>query len=230
MSAALTYLNRPFAVFVENSRADRYFINAFMTHEERRHFGELVEKGWVQIVHGGGLGDLKRQVEEEFGRANGANLRAFSLFDSEAVVPGQPCADSVQLKETCQRLGMKHLQLARRAIENYLPSGALAMWCHSLKRTKRLGGVLRSFLRMNRAQKSHFNMKGGFKADRKHNSSAGTLFNNLDAKQLAELELGFGSRVARCFERPELVPKRELEEDGGWPEVRPAIGTMFSMI
>ena len=50
------------------------------------------------------------------------------LFNSDAGAAGQPSDQSAVLKRICVESGMHHHQLARRAIENYLPRSAFEYW------------------------------------------------------------------------------------------------------
>lgn len=218
---ALRVLESPLRVLVENQRRDGAFLAA-IGFRYRRRWADL-QQGGVELRHGGGVTEMSEQVRA-CGPGTIDRLRTFVIFDSDALAPGQPSAQSQRLRKECEELKIPHHQLMRRAAENYLPPPALA------EKTTRRGReqqdlfleAAQAFGRLEPAQRHHFNMKAGFQGDDKNSRrhEADQLFANVADEIRRPLARGFGRDVGDLFADPELLQEQWLFADGQEPEVR----------
>ncbi|NBC47324.1 MAG: hypothetical protein GVY22_04890 [Gammaproteobacteria bacterium] len=136
---ALRLLQTPLGVMVENRRADWRFLLALAPPVQRDQLQHALDQGWLEILHAGGLGDMKAWLEELLVKpftsvSNAARLlRLWVMFDRDAdsADRSQPSQASIAMKTLCESAPARpwplgHYQLGRRAIENYLPVVAIA--------------------------------------------------------------------------------------------------------
>jgi hypothetical protein len=180
---ALRLLQTPLGVMVENRRADWRFLLALAPLAQRDHLRRALDRGWLEILHAGGLGEmkawLKDLVEQPFASASNAArlLRLWVMFDRDAdpADRSQPSRASLAMKDLCQSAPERpwplgHHQLDRRTIENYLPETALRRWqsdksgAEGTKRRKMADALCK--LRRDKPQAARqYNMKSGLLAD-----------------------------------------------------------------
>jgi hypothetical protein len=221
---------KPFRVVLENGTSDAAFLLAMMFAEEQRWFRDRIEKEWILLEHAGGIGDLKKRVDWAAEHPSRA-IRAAAMFDGDAVE--RPATEpevssafrarfyraSVEALDACERAqagdieAFPHHMLRRRAIENYLPIGALHRWAEAAagaerRRRRRLVKAL-----SRESFRPFFNMKKGHQGDRGRQPPPSWL----PSEQGTPLEGGFGRDISRRF-----ADARELElrEDGGFDELR----------
>lgn len=230
INCSLDLLARPVLLFVENNSADRNFLLRFMTHEERAQVIDFQSRGWLYFVHGGGIGDLRRQVadhSEAIHRSMRPNLM-YALCDSDALLPGGTSLNAKLVSETCASLGIPHHCLARRNIENYITRNALAQWCDKNKRAKpKMFRRLQALFRLTDAQRHHFNVKKGLAGDEDPASKA--LYRSMGEYDRGLLKEGFGTNVSSCFEFDGWITRKDLEEDNSWVEMRSTIDSVLRM-
>ncbi len=226
---ATLFLERPLSLLLEDSITDRAFLMAMLTPEERHSLNRQTERGYVQVEHGGGLGSMHAQVlarrTDPFAR-----YRLWVLFDSDALRPNKPSAQSETLRGACG--DVPHHQLVRRSIESYLPGPALNAWGYigtGRAAKRRRGRILDAFFRLASAQRHHFNMKGGLSGDAaRADASAGDLFDNLAEEDRDVLSNGFGSQIGDLFQTVH-VTEQALRRDSGWSELRPVVERLISL-
>lgn len=235
LADARRVLRRPFEVYVEDGTNDR----ALMTTEERELIERLEKDERLKFVHGGG----SRLETEVVRRAalHGARLQTWVLTDSDAMRPGAPSRASQAIVDACTAARIPHHRLGRRYIESYLPPAALERWAAARpsRRTTNLP-IARAFARMSGPQRHHYNMKGGFEADRPRRAETEGLYYGLDARDRDRLQSGFGRKIGELFQgrypgtegdRPEdriALSEQELRRDGGREEIRPAIRELLA--
>lgn len=227
---ARAFLERPFALLLEDEISDRDFLLKMLTKEERKVLQERIDRGFVRVQHGGGLPNMRRHILD---RQGDPALRhtTWVLFDSDAMQPGVPSAQSEALRAVCG--GIPHHQLRRRYMESYLPARALNGWAargsdHD-ERAERFA-LLRGFLRMQVVQRHHFNMKRGFASDEaRTDATAGTLYDNVTSEDKAVLRYGFGTTVGTLFGGAD-VTESDLRRDSGWSELRPVIQELLAQV
>jgi len=193
---ARQFIPIPFKIFVENNQADKAFLLSLLADEYRETLVELELNHWLIFVHGGGTGDLLKQISWEANNTMRADLRCFSYFDNDGLVPLKPSAKSVQISEECQRYGIKHHQLARRAIENYIPISALELWAseQQSRRARHMRRQLTPFKKLSNEERDHFNMKSG-----PHGDDNTIIYPALSVDEVRQLQKGFGTKVATIY-------------------------------
>lgn len=202
---ARLYLPIPFKIFVENNDADRAFLLSLLDDDKREYLLELQLKHWLVFVHGGGTGDLQKQIVWEAEKTMRADLRSFAYFDNDGLVPGQPSKKTMQIANECAKHRIHFHQLTRRAIENYIPISGLALWA-SIKdgrRAKHTRRQLTPFRKLNDAERDHFNMKAGPNGD----GNSAVTYPKLNQHELRLIKKGFGQKVASIFQHPNFRDK-----------------------
>jgi hypothetical protein len=226
---ARTFLERPIVLLLEDAKNDQEFLLTMLTAEERKVVQRYLDRGFLRVDHGGGLENMLHRVVDA-ARDRQRTDRLWVLFDSDALQPGQPSASSERLRIACA--AVPHYQLRRRFIESYLTPQALHGWAttpnRKSERDRRLT-ILREFLKLRKEQRHHFNMKGGFEGDaRRTDASAGTLYDDVADPTRRALRHGFGPEIRRLFATH--VTERDLREDSGWSELRPAIQVLLAQL
>ncbi|WP_437573407.1 hypothetical protein [Sorangium sp. So ce887] len=166
LADALRLLHAPLRLLVENRRNDGAFLRKLAPPTWRRKFVEALERRWIELDNGGGLGELTATVNAA-AREPREHMRLWVMFDSDARQPGQPSADARAALVACQAIKQPwpvpaHC-LERRAIENYLPVQALFVWAElaSGPEKTRLRRCAEAFKQLNPSQRAHYNMKRG---------------------------------------------------------------------
>jgi hypothetical protein len=230
VESAVRLLEQPLRILVENDIADAHFLTAFLPADARSRFEKFVAARWVEFQHCGGITSLSERVRILKG-SPADQIRAFVLFDSDGLIPGQISQHANEARSECQGSVPFHM-LSGRAIENYLTTPALEAWAFSgsASAQRRNKPKARAFGRLTADQKRHFNMKRGFDGDRDHADSAtvGSFYASVSVQDRTTLENGFGRSIAELFDAtrhpagrsgwfdvhvhaPELVPAyREL--------------------
>ena len=227
---ATAFLESPVSLLLEDQNTDYSFLLSMLTPEERRMFETLVRRGYLRVEHGGGLGSMQNRI---VARTNdpAARHRLWVFFDSDALRPKTPSAQSEALRTACGDI--PHYQLSRRQIESYIPRPALSAWASTRigrAAQRRRWALLGAFLRMRDPQRYHFNMKTGFAGDAKRvDSNAGDLYDDVTTVDKRSLENGFGSQLATLFQTGQ-VKEQDLRRDSGWTELRPVIQDLVAFL
>lgn len=203
-------LDRSLHLLVENARNDRQFLKTIFKRllgaDYWRPLRKAIDEKWIHYEHGGGLGSMKNAIAENADDPVD-RLRTWVMFDSDAPKLGAPSRQSEALRKLCEDKNIDHHQLQRRAIENYLPIGALRASTSSISgpaKTKRRQKV-EAFDNLSRDQQHHFNLKRGFRKKRQGDEEPGEVENppeffedvSLDDRQI--LAGGFGGNIADLF-------------------------------
>lgn len=213
---ALSLMQRPLALLVENRRNDGAFLRRVATGRWRREVEHVLHNEWATFEHGGGLENMKRRVD---GTANEPRdrLRLWVLFDSDAREPETPSTPSEALRARCIERDVEHHQLARRAMENYLPVPVLIRSADSLRgplKTRRRK-VAQALQRMPGAQRHCYNMKGGFSGDRGKDGKTPVPAHFAEFAQHPDLQDGFGRNIGELFGNTDMLfEERWFVSDG----------------
>lgn len=227
LSDARKIAGDPFRVYLENSLNDRHFILAMASPEQRASILKHETDGTLRFDNGGGINNLllilqAGSLDPSFRNGVGA------IFDSDARQPGIPSQVSASVLKFCTGNGLWHHQLNRRSIENYLVTSALSFWTFGRPRERRRRKpIFDAFLKLNRDQRAHYNMKHGFEGDKPNAVMAGNLFQGLAPETLAFLNDGFGL-VAKLFADFPFQEKH-LRSEGMWSEMSPVISELLAM-
>ncbi|NEV65025.1 hypothetical protein [Thiorhodococcus minor] len=176
-------LQTPLGVMVENRRADWRFLLALAPPAQRYQLQQALDHGWLEILHAGGLGEMKAWLEElldqPFTYSSNATrlLRLWVMFDRDAdpADRSQPSQESIAMKTLCESAPARpwtlgHYRLGRRTIENYLPEAALRRWQSERSGAEgtRRREVVDAFCKLRRDQPAaarQYPMKSGLLAD-----------------------------------------------------------------
>lgn len=203
-------LTQPLTLVVENEMHDEHFVKAMPFGAERDAFLEAVATGLVKFDMGGGS-SLRALVERRSLSPVWAH-RAWVIFDSDALLPGEPGDEAAAKLQTCRAVGVRCHCLWRREAENYLPPEELEenvrVISAALDRRKAAG----AFARLAPEQRAHFDLKAGFEGDasgihvglreRKRTDLLERIkrhFEGVPPDDRAALALGFGKDIADLF-------------------------------
>lgn len=202
---AKLYLPIPFKIFVENNDSDKEFLLSLLDDVKRDYLLDLQQKHWLIFVHGGGTGDLQKQIVSEAENTMGAYLRSFAYFDNDGFVPGQPSKKTLQIAKECEKHRFHYHQLTRRAIENYIPISGLALWASTKdnRRARNTRSQLTPFKKLSDDERDHFNMKSGPAGDGK----SAVKYPNINEHELSLISKGFGQKVATVFKHADFRSK-----------------------
>jgi hypothetical protein len=196
---ALTVLNEPLGILVENFQNDWYFLFGIMGTRERKRFEEAKKRGWILIEHGGGstlLAKLNDRLSEPPKKS-----RTFVMFDSDRLHPNeleenwQPsrrgsCQGFEWSKKCKEEIPLRYWMLKRRFIESYMPKDQL----FTVGKDK-----TEAFLRMPIDAQHYFNMKEGFESDEKHKERHSNLYSGVSQTDRTILKNGFGKDIANKY-------------------------------
>ena len=192
-------------MLVENRHNDGAFLRSVAPSSVREELREALDNRWIEIEHGGGA-DMKTRIRtatlEEA-------MRLWVLSDSDAREPDRPSSFQQALCQLCADQGVSHHLLQRRAIENYLPIQALNDWTFSCIRSSQEArrNKVKTFARLQPAQRHYYNMTKGFDADR---PDIPALF--ADCANHPHLQSGFGEDISSRFHQP--IQEDWLRRDG----------------
>jgi len=180
---AARVLRRPFKLLLENRRGDWAFLLRPASPTQRRDLEQARKNGWLE-VQGGGMGEMKRELEilvtapPDDSAAWAAKMRLWVMFDRDAHPQdrAQPSQQSNEIRALCEDPAMSHPwslgfhQLRRRAIENYLPIKVLRAWQRrgsGRQRTQRRTAIdaLAALATKNALAHWQYNMKHGLLGD-----------------------------------------------------------------
>ncbi|MCW5691142.1 MAG: hypothetical protein KIT48_02135 [Pseudolabrys sp.] len=221
VNEAIDCLQKPFRILLEDQVSDRDFLFCMATRNQREFLSARIREGSIVVDNGGGITSMPRRVSEIANEGRRGVLHNWIMFDSDALQPGNPSAQSALLEEKCKNASVPYYRLQRRNIENYLTKNALRIWAYEDRRAREKGYL--ALLSLSDVQRSHYNFKEGFKGDEKRPPpGAGALFNGLPQGVVQLLHVGFGKKIGALF-ATEAVTEADLKRDGGWQEVNPVV-------
>jgi len=195
---AVVALTHPVYVAVENSTTDGGFLRAVavaLSHSSGKSIAKALDSGRVAFLHLGGYGEVEK-VTSQKRQAIPGPVRIFVLADSDALYAGHETATTRKVRQTCEELEVPYAILRKRKIENYLPNRILA------NITGRRS-VFDAYKLLCEEQRSHYEMKNGFKSDDNGQASVppeqDTLYSDVLPANRRLLIRGFGSSIANRF-------------------------------
>jgi hypothetical protein len=166
LEGAVRLAYRPLVIAVENKENDGLLVEvALLTYgsaETIRLWRARPPTGRaIDLVHGGGTGDLKREVERVIKDANdaGVPVRAVVVSDSDSRWPGEIGAKAAEIEQTCLDGNVPYVILSCRSAENYLPDATFQQWANEPDNVNAAPQV-EALLRLTPDQRDHFPMKG----------------------------------------------------------------------
>ena len=207
---AISILNEPLGILLENANNDWCFLYGVMKESERAVVARAIESRWAETVHGGGS-DLIQRVSDR-SKNPAQRLRTFVLFDSDRRHPNelQPGWAPKQ-PEACQGYQNENAviqanvggywRLRRRYIESYMPKSELSK-VHGVQADK-----VESFFRLTTQAQWYFNMKKGFRGDEPVENAHRSmdLYSAVSPDDRKALHEGFGRRVADQYQNSKEV-------------------------
>lgn len=163
ISHALRLMHAPLQLLVEDRQSDLGFLMRIAGARRRATLDRALQRGSIEISHGGGLGSMNSRIDELNSTSRTASslaapeaelhakvqrLRLWVMFDRDGAEHDRSVASeaSQRLLSACQRCasapwGLAYHQLTRRSIENYLPHEALWQWAGSARERVRAVGA-----------------------------------------------------------------------------------------
>lgn len=229
ISDALRLVDTPFRVVLENGRYDRAFLLAMMSSATREYFEWLERSDQIIFWGAGGIGELRAVLDEQIAMKDHRRLTHWVLFDSDAPSPGNRSSDAERVIASCQASGLPFHCLKRRAIENYLPKGALYDWAETRNFRTQRRPLIEAFFQMSEPQRHHFHMKSGFS----ETPSAGeqALYAGLQHRVRSRLASGIDRKLSEAFSAPATARLREqIEREGSGDELAPSLSTLMEIL
>lgn len=200
LSDAIELVGRTASLWLENGRNDRRFFLAMMPAEQRAMFLVWEGRRIIRFENGGGLGELRKALEEIADRGALDPRADRALFDSDSEVPGHRSKDAALMIEFCDSKQIAYHCLARRAIENYLPRAALWAWAKngSDRDTRRVRSEkVAAYARMSGPQQEHFHLKSGW--DVHPSGQVTSLYANIPSPDRVALQSGIDGAIASLY-------------------------------
>lgn len=191
-------LTQPVYVVLENSEGDWNFLKAMAAAFEAEAVLQAISEHWLMPFHAGGTGELKKRIQELLQRGI-LQWRIVALLDSDRPAPGPLPQNTEKKVQELRSSGVKTIALFKREIENYLPDAAI-----NDIRNKKLHDTWVSLLSLTRQQRDYFDMKQGFKRDKRTGPpiilpEQQALFAGANPWHLNRLVGGFGNKIGDRF-------------------------------
>lgn len=159
------YLSKPFAVFVENSLNDAYFLKALFTYfDDAGSLRKRLEKQWIKFENCGGCANLQNEltaVVSTLPQRKIKFLHGYILLDSDKRYEGAPLTPQQSDNMAFARsLGLSVHMLEKRAMENYMPDEIVR---EILPRTSTQW--IDAYMSLSEKQKDYFCTASGFRKD-----------------------------------------------------------------
>lgn len=228
LKQALSLIETPFKVFLENGRNDKNFLLFYSLNDQIKHLQDLINTNEIIFEHGGGIGELRVMVQDK--KLN--NDRCYFMFDSDALPLHEDIInkDAKFIVEKCIERGIKFTMLKRRFIENYIPNACFYNYVESKKGTEKskLKKLFTNFTSIScESTKRFYNIKKGLEGDYNQFKKKMTYeqFNNKYYKNIPIGERyiyksGFGSDVSKVYEEQIHISEELKRRDfDAWKEV-----------
>ncbi|WP_440074113.1 hypothetical protein [Pseudomonas fragariae (ex Marin et al. 2024)] len=183
---AFMLIDQATKIALENSHNDLMFIKTLLSEKDRKRIDTRMINGHLEVL-GGGNGELKKILEIR-GVSPHFRILSWTMFDSDATVPGEIKEPTQQLIDVCQSLDLVFHCLSKRAIENYI-----CREIYELSHPGPLNAKAQALYSLNEVQISHLDMKGGLSAEAKNSP----LYHDVPPNISDELAQGFGGRFAK---------------------------------
>ncbi|RYG88909.1 MAG: hypothetical protein EON59_02995 [Alphaproteobacteria bacterium] len=228
---AMDLIDQPFQILLENARYDRAFLLAMAGPAYRPLLERLETEGRLAFWGVGGLSELRLVVEQRVALRPGRRLSHWALFDSDAAAPGHVSDEARRAAASCRAVSIPFHRLERRAIENYVPMGALYDWADADRRWRDARRPLvQSFAQLDEAQRRHFHFKSGFSANPTQEEAA--LFATVPGAARQALRGGMSSAdIGRLFHNDIRGRIRaQVDKDGAGVELAPSLARLMELL
>lgn len=163
LEEAITYLNQPLKILLENSDNDANFLNALLKHFKKK--GKKISrfKGnqFLEYANAGGKTNVEHYIRGELRKYGSLPkesqryLRLFVLVDSDSEHKGEEKPAITALKTYLESLGVPYHILTKREMENYLPDEVI-------QSVEGSPDFIQAYLRLQPEQKDYFDLEKGF--------------------------------------------------------------------
>lgn len=228
---AITFLQEPFEIGIEDETSDREFLNKVVPPPLMQEWQRLQEINAIKLWNLGGVTNAPRhlQTRVDADPRRRALRRLFVLVDSDAPQPwnGDHAKLPQNQRETIRKArGLKvafHV-LKRRMSENYTPPAALGRWVdtqHVSDQPERRA-LANAFALLTPERRHHHHLKDGLKTGEE------PLYANevLSPDQRSALAKALGRST---YEAITHASEAELHEDGVYTEVSPIFQAIFRL-
>lgn len=189
-------LGRPAKFVVENRDGDGEFLLALAYVFGAEEILKACEEKWLEIVQGGGSGEVPKVVRHENAAFRRLKRVAF-LLDSDRMTPDEVSKH----EETAAELRAEGIDghiLRFREVENYVPDRVL-------EQERAMAGKVVHLKALVPEQRAHFDMKKGFYDGKRKQivvpAAQKSLFASLDDATKAGLQFGFGKGLMEILGR-----------------------------
>jgi hypothetical protein len=191
---ASNYLYTPARVLVENVESDGNFLQFLAVTFSRRALLDAHTAGWWTIDQLGGYGEVAKRYVQISEQSSGP-ARVFVFTDSDRLHPTHNSGTVRKVEDACREHRIPFAILKKRKIENYLPLLILQ---------KVNNDRFTVYLRLDRTQRDHYEMKRGFRTDEKTGDPVipleqAELYQHVHPRDIRLLCGGFGNDVAEHF-------------------------------
>ncbi len=229
ISDALRLIDTPFRIVLENGRYDRAFLLSMMSGISREYFEWLERSDQLIFWGAGGIGELRAVLDEQVAIKDHRRLTHWVMFDSDASSPGNRSNDAERVIASCQASGLPFHCLERRAIENYLPKGALYDWAGTRNHRTQRRPLVEALYQMSDLQRHYFHMKSGFSAT--PSAAEQALYAGLPQRVSSRLASGIDKKLSELFSAPGTARLREqIEREGSGEELAPSLSALMEIL
>ncbi len=194
LDSILEFLHKPKKIILENSDGDRKFLLSISNRNLRDKLVKLHAQGSLSFEHCGGIDGVATKLTNDFGPELGSAVKCWVLIDSDSFEPGVVSEAAQRVIDICDATGINYLCLKRRAIENYIPNGALQRFADA--NGDKAKDTFLALSSLDTIQRNHYHMADGF-ANKTCKDSG--LYDALDDKIGKPLRKGFGSNIKHVY-------------------------------
>lgn len=182
LDEAISFLNQPVCLVLENSQNDKHFFEAIVRNftNKSKQIAKHLSKNWLIYGNAGGCTNVEAFLTEkiesfkDLPKPGNFYIRCFVLIDSDSEYPEQIKPERATLSKFLKENNIPYHFLSKREMENYLPDNAFidAVGSESFKKT---------YLSLNPIQKDYMDIEKGIKAVNLDNvyDPIGSLYSNL---------------------------------------------------
>lgn len=237
VQSARRFLRLPARILVENDINDKAFLLAVSNEEIAKLLCKWEKENWLSFDMAGGIEGMSARIEALENDLL-QQKRFVAIFDSDSLIPNRPSKTSEKVAKICENRNLHYHQLARRAIENYVPIPAI--YQKVVKSSPRKWQV--EFRNRAGAYKSmplsehrhHFNVKKGFKQDaarHDYTMDVAEFYATVESVEIAKLERGLDPKLADVFsDNDQRIEPGWLAKDGSSVEIEAIVEKILSTL
>jgi len=233
LDEAISKINKPFTVCMENSRNDKNFLHFFCDEEEKELFQELEHSREIEYWSGGGTGEIKKKVNDD----SFCTITSYVFLDSDLLPFDSNLANRTQreIKAICEQKNIQYSILKRRFIESYVPIASLKNYIsRNNDSITNYSDLFEEFKNLCCNETRYFfNMKSGLGGDEKRVGGRNILlskhFYKIPQDKIFIFDKGFGKYLASVYEN-DLTLTEKQEDAEGWSEINGIVKDILTVI